>query len=1322
MESMRYSCPAKCETSKLPWIRATGVAVVTIVLNACGGGGSGATDPVPPRAVGTITVSPPDVTLEALGATSQLEASARDRNGNVISASFSWGSSNTAVVTVDSNGLVSAVSNGMATVTVRSGTVSASATVTVEQEPASISFSPDEVVMTALGANEPLGVSVFDANDHAMSAALTWASSNPAVATVDGDGTITAQTNGTATVTATVGSVSGSLAVTVRQAVASIDVVPETVTLTAIGQLAQLEATARDANGHPVYVDIGFESSEPTVAAIDDDGVVTGLRNGMTTVTASTGSVSITATVTVMQVLAGITMAPDNVELTAIGQSAQLEVGAVDANGMPMAVDVSLSSSNPAIASVNAAGVITAQANGAATITGGIGSVSRSVTVTVDQRVASVSIAPTDISHLDTIGVTVQLIAVARDANGHAMNVEFDWDSSDPSVATVDGTGLVTAQGDGLAEIRAGSGGYSDALRFDLSLRRAAQVTVTPPSSLLEAFDATVQLEVEVLDADALEFPAPVDWTSSNPEIAAVDASGLVTARGNGAATITARHGEAAGTASVRVLQRILHLRIEPEAPYFTFYNPVFLTSLGETVQFTVEALDPNGHRVSEAPITAMSYDNDVVSIDDRLLATATGNGDTHIRFLSNWAGQSPADTYPVRVRQAATSIEIDPTARTFRSVGETHRFTAVARDANGHALPADLMIWDTADRRIADVDTAGVVSIAGVGETAVTVSSTEGLSASATVTGALQTTCVSGDKTPSIDSVVPTALVEGATFEIRGRGFCDDPAGNLVTVDRMVVDVEASGETRLSVPVPQFDCLPSRVVEVSVAVGENRATGTVELNPDEPLVSVPVGRQAIWSQGQDKCLQFPAAADEEAYLIGVQSTVLTETDRYDRWLTPVRLIASTSETDASEAATPAPPSSFPIAQTMGAQETAFATGGPAAATLQHEPAFEIMGVPVEAGSEPVESLDVGPVASDTITFPDEGDIESLPEEGDLVTLPNDDTAWVVYKVGERALWLVNADDLERIDANSPDRIGALSEAFDNSIYPIVTDYFGTPDLGNIGRVVVKFAECCPGVSGNSSRKWYTITIYLTASLVTMVHEFVHVVQAAEAYARGGNFGPFWSYESQAQLGVEHYALVQTNRTTGQNYGHGLAWDYTNRLYEGWRDNFFGMPVFFGGADPERPQECSWQLVVPPCLSRNLIYFVGWSLQRWLTDQYGRLYPGGEANLHRELIRRPGGVTEAIEQQMGEPMETLLARWAAALYVDDRIPNLDPDLQFTTWNFYDIYRDHPERLMPLEIDFSDQEHRARIRDGSFWYVERIRFAATFHSHPCAGSG
>ena len=1273
------------------------------LISGCGGGGSGGDNVAPPRTITTMAVSPSDATLEALGATAQLEAVARDQNGNALSATFSWSSSDTDVVSVDSSGRVTAVNNGMATVTVRHGAVSASAAVTVQQKPARITLPQDAILLTALGANQQLEASILDANGNTMTSVLTWTSSDPAIAAVDANGKVTAQANGTATVTAGTGSISASATVTVEQAVSSVELLPETVILTAIGQRAQLAATALDANGHPVAGDVRFTSSDSMVADVDGEGLVSALRNGMSTVTASAGSVSGTATVTVMQVLAGIAVVPDAVTLSAIGESAQLEITGRDANGYPVAVDVDLSSSDPSVATVSAAGRVTAYADGTVTVTALAGTISGAAVVTVDRQVASVSLAPVDATALQVVGATLQLQAAARDANGHTMPVEFDWASSDRSVATVDRAGLVTARADGMAEITASAGGFFDALTLELALREVAAVIVTPSSALLEAFDATVQLEVEVLDADGQPMSVPVQWASSDPSVAAVGASGLITARGNGTVTITARGGARSGTATVRVLQAVRRIQLTPEPPR----NPdrFLFTSLGETVQFTAEAFDANRHPIMGAVFTARSRDSSVVSIDDQLLATAIGNGDTNIDIYSEFSGRSTVLYQRFRVRQVAASIEIEPAARTFRTVGESYPFTAAARDANGHPLAAELMSWESADRRVADVDTAGLVSIAGVGDTTIRVLTAEGLSASATVTGDLRTACEAGDRAPTITSVDPVTLVEGATIVIQGLGFCPESSGNLVTVDRTVAAVEALSETRLSVTVPQYDCLPFRRVELGVAVGRSRAARMVELEPDEEAVSVPVGRQAIWGAGVDKCLQFPAVEDEETYVIGVQSTLLDEVAK----LTPVRLIASTSEPDAGKTATPTRSGTSSNSWRSGFLATASATGGPTAAAPPDEPDYETAFDPIQLSPALHESVIVAPIATGTITFPDQGDIESLPEEGDLVTIPDRTQTWVVYKVGARALWLVDTDYVGRLETRYPGRIEALSEAFDNSVYPAISDYFGAPDLGNVDRVVITIdARGGQFAVAKQSRRWYRIVLNASADDLALAHEFVHIVQIAGAWGRPHprSLWPAWFGEGQAQIGEELYAMVQSNRTTGQNYGRSVVYD-NSPLADGWRYSIVGLRNFFGGAHSGRPQECAWRLPnVTPC-GRGwvLLYTVGWSILRYITDQYGLMHPGGEASLHRELIHGPDSLIETIEQQMGEPMETLLARWAAALYVDDRIPNLDPHLQFTTWNLYDIYRDDPERLMPLEIGFSDQEQRARIRDGSFWYVD-----------------
>ena len=223
-------------TSVQPWIRVTGLACFTaVVLNACGGGGSGGSAPVAPRVIATIAVSPSGLTLNALGATAQLEATARDQHGDTIAAQVTWGSSDTAIATVDADGLVTAVNNGTATVTVRSGAVSNSVNVSVEQQAESVTLSRDEAVLTAVGDTLQLEAVVSDANDNSMSSDISWESSDPSVVLVDEDGLVTAVNNGTATVTVRSGAVSNSVNVSVEQQAASVALSRDEAVLTAVG-------------------------------------------------------------------------------------------------------------------------------------------------------------------------------------------------------------------------------------------------------------------------------------------------------------------------------------------------------------------------------------------------------------------------------------------------------------------------------------------------------------------------------------------------------------------------------------------------------------------------------------------------------------------------------------------------------------------------------------------------------------------------------------------------------------------------------------------------------------------------------------------------------------------------------------------------------------------------------------------------------------------------------------------------------------------------------------------------------------------------------
>ncbi len=165
-----------------------------------------------------------------------------------------------------------------------------------------VAVSPAAASLSSLGETVQLAAAVSDQDGNAMAgASVNWASSDNAVATVNASGLVTAAGNGTATVTATSGSASGTSSVTVAQVPSSVTVTPDSVHLTALGETAQLMAAVNDANGNAIAgAGVSWSSADEAVATVDEDGVVTAVANGATTVAATAGDASAQAGVSVM--------------------------------------------------------------------------------------------------------------------------------------------------------------------------------------------------------------------------------------------------------------------------------------------------------------------------------------------------------------------------------------------------------------------------------------------------------------------------------------------------------------------------------------------------------------------------------------------------------------------------------------------------------------------------------------------------------------------------------------------------------------------------------------------------------------------------------------------------------------------------------------------------------------------------------------------------------------------------------------------------------------------------------------------------------------
>ena len=424
--------------------------------------------PDPPRPT-AVAVNPSTSELAALGASVQLSAEVRDQNGVLMAGTvLAWNSSSASVATVDESGLVTAVGDGTAVIAAslnQGSGPTGTAIVTVAQSIVSVEVSPLTAELTALGASVQLTAGALDANGHAVAEAqFSWESSDTAIATVDALGLVTGVAVGVATITASSESASGSAGVTVMQPVASVEVSPSAETI-GLGGTLQLTAEGFDANGHAVAeAQFSWESSDAAIATVDASGLVTGVAEGVETITASSGSSSGAATITVANVtgpVMSVEVSP-SAETIGVGGTLQLKAEGLNESGNAVAdVEFSWGSSDAAIATVDASGLVTGIAEGMVTITASSGSASGATTITVvnvSGRVASVVVAPPETT-ITVLGDTLRLVAVGFDENGHAVEgAVFSWTSGDRSVATVDERGLVTAVADGTVTITASEG------------------------------------------------------------------------------------------------------------------------------------------------------------------------------------------------------------------------------------------------------------------------------------------------------------------------------------------------------------------------------------------------------------------------------------------------------------------------------------------------------------------------------------------------------------------------------------------------------------------------------------------------------------------------------------------------------------------------------------------------------------------------------------------------------------------------------------------------------------------------------------------------
>ena len=371
---------------------------------------------------------------------------------------------------------------------------------------------------------------------------IVWTSSNPDIVSVTANSsnatkaTIRALDKGEVQITVSAGTQSAVCNVTVGNYVTSLNLSKEYVYINTIPGQVKLSATVYPEDAENAQ--LVWTTSDSSIAVVDQNGLVEAVGNGIARIVVRTADnsmqkscfVNVEAEVSAQKV----EMKTKEVFLTR-GQK-QLEATIYPSNASNQ--QLTWSTSNEAVVTVDENGMITAVGDGEAIVTASIlgGSIADTCIVTVQSvevPVTGVTLSQNSIA-LDDVTRSAQLTATVVPANASIQDVY--WKSSDSAVATVDENGKVYAQGGGTAEIIA--------ITKDGEFQKKCTVTVTELITKLEISplevwlkpEQTADLTLSMTPASKLEVEK--EWYSTNTNVATVDQNGKVYAVANGEAYI----------------------------------------------------------------------------------------------------------------------------------------------------------------------------------------------------------------------------------------------------------------------------------------------------------------------------------------------------------------------------------------------------------------------------------------------------------------------------------------------------------------------------------------------------------------------------------------------------------------------------------------------------------------------------------------------------------------------------------------------------------------------------------------------------------------
>ena len=403
--------------------------------------------------------------------------------------------------------------------------------------------------------------------ENATNKALRFTSTRATVATVSDAGVVTAVGEGTTIIVAqSVEDASKFAQVVVNVTklhvpVSDLSVDKESIDLK-VGGSSKITATVSPENA--TNKTVTFSSSKPAVATVDAEGNVSAVAEGTAYIFVVPEDAPAKQKMVVVNVsLEHIAVTDVEVSTSALTLTSgqQSQISASVAPNTATNKDLEYVSSNEAVATVSESGLITAVANGTASITvQSVDNPAKFATVTVTVSSAVVAVTGVDIAEPSVeiaINSTTPVALHATVNPSGASNPSVSWSTSDPSVVYVSQAGVLTPIGAGEADVTVttADGGFTDTCHVTITKTEVESISMSIPQYLFE-ISSNPESDEKTHQLNAIITPSTatykeVEWASSNPNVASVDQTGLVT-RGNttGVATISAVHKDSGKVAT----------------------------------------------------------------------------------------------------------------------------------------------------------------------------------------------------------------------------------------------------------------------------------------------------------------------------------------------------------------------------------------------------------------------------------------------------------------------------------------------------------------------------------------------------------------------------------------------------------------------------------------------------------------------------------------------------------------------------------------------------------------------------------------------------